>query len=214
MTAAYRPSDEFEGLLNAVCEEGLTDGQARRLEQIVEDSDDDCRYYLMYVQLHGSSTWNTAPRAGFRGPDFPAEIGRRDARAGPGRRDARAGQPPTGCIRTALAGRTAGWPSLLNPPLAFQRLLSYALAALVLGIGVLGGRGMVAGRARLARMVRGRWPPRRDSPAEAVARIIGARDCRWADSQTAVAVGERWLSDRKFSWRREPWRSPTAWAIE
>ena len=120
MIGDYRPSDEFEGLLTAMCEEGLTDAQARQLEEIVEGDDDACRYYLMYVHLHGILDWNTAGTCRTllrRRPGYPRPGGRphHAPRTTAYWRDARTGiRPPTGRIQAGPAVRAANWLPLLS----------------------------------------------------------------------------------------------------
>jgi len=60
MNENYLPSPEFEELLSTMCDDELTPEEARRLEEIVSSSDDDCWYYLCYVHLHGTLHWDTA----------------------------------------------------------------------------------------------------------------------------------------------------------
>ncbi len=196
MIETYRPSVEFEELLNAICEEGLTDAQARRLEQIVESDDEDCRYYLMYVHLHGILYWNTARRL----PDSAAPTSRANS-AGktPAPQDAGVRQSaPSEPARPIVP--VNGFRYSLHPLLS-SAVFSYALAALVLGVGVLGawawygrGPGQAGSNGPGPTAVAGDY-----GPAAAVARIIGVRDCRCADPQTAVAMGQTVAVGRKFS---------------
>ena len=194
MTVADQPFDEFEELLNALCEEGLTDAQARRLEWIVENDAAACRYYLMYVHLHGILYWNTARLM----PDTTAGSSRPQSACEPAAPHSAgsmaAPHPPAPQPRMPPAAFSG-----LIPPLFSSGLLSYVMAVLVLGVGLLAawvwqgsGRGQ-AGTGGPGTMAVG------DEPApEAVARIIGLRDCRWESSSSSLAVGQMVGVGRKF----------------
>ncbi len=60
MTLNDGRNQELDELLEQLCEDGLDTAQARRLEKIVRSDPRLLRYYLDYLDLHGTLHWDTA----------------------------------------------------------------------------------------------------------------------------------------------------------
>ena len=54
MTLTDQQQTELRDLIDALCEDTLTDESAARLEALVVEHDEACRYYLDYLNLHGA----------------------------------------------------------------------------------------------------------------------------------------------------------------
>lgn len=71
------PDAELAELLDALCEDRLSAGDARRLERIVSADSDSRAFYLAYLDLHGTLYWDTAVSDDLPlpAPVMPASIG-------------------------------------------------------------------------------------------------------------------------------------------
>ncbi len=63
--------EELNQLMEALCENYLTQSQAQRLEQLVRDDPRLLKYYLNYISLHGNLHWDTALASEVLVPEKP-----------------------------------------------------------------------------------------------------------------------------------------------
>jgi hypothetical protein len=191
MNPAYRPSAEFEELLNAMCEGELSPAQARELETIVESSDDACRHYLCYIHLHGTLHWDGGEQ--LRASE--AAESRRIASVRPSRTDA--GELPqssvSGFLPSALYSSvgwfSSGWP------------VAYLISTVILSVGILTSSLIPASRAPQiathspdAAQLQSQPEPAR----KVVGHITGTMNCQWSDA-AAASDGGRVLLGRRYA---------------
>ncbi len=207
MTVDINLLSELYELAGAQCEGMLGLEHAARLEELVL-GDDALRWrYVLYTQFHArAERAGQEVRTGRWKSEQPPSLGQPTAQ----RPLMYHGLPAD--VRSQIGWGTSA-PSRPSLPLdALSRspglfclsstLFSYVMAALILGSLVLGtrvwrGRGEreVAPAAGLAAAA----VPDGGLQGTIVARIIGAKDCRWADPRTAATVGQAVAVGRKFA---------------
>ncbi|MAG94112.1 MAG: hypothetical protein CMJ48_10220, partial [Planctomycetaceae bacterium] len=60
MTYESKHAAELAELMNALCDEYITDAQVARLEELILVDEEARRFYLDYIDLHGTLHWDTA----------------------------------------------------------------------------------------------------------------------------------------------------------
>lgn len=184
MNQSYRPSLEFEELLDAMCDDELTADRSRRLEEIVIGDDDALLHYLCQVHLHGTLHWNIAQPAWGEGVSND--------------RTDRCPPMPASFFPPIVIDLTTPGDSI--QPFVAGPVFSYLVAAVVLVAMILG-----------ASLYKIAWPGQiADNPSNGsnsgkvvelafVGRITDTEECRWADERSAAIVGSYVPMGRKYA---------------
>jgi hypothetical protein len=207
------PSDakfaELAELLARLCDGKMEEPQWEELESLLLGDPDAQDFYWRFLVVESDLEWHVASRCpslpfGLDGQDGPAA--RTEAPAARLKQGAAGGFPPLGenhCRRHDRAVGTFGVPSSSLSCIICSPVAAYAMAVLFFGAAALAAWMWPACGEREAAM----GPPRasalapRDGGLQAtvVGRIVGAKDCRWADPPTAATVGQTVAVGRKFA---------------
>ncbi len=176
-TSAYRPSPEFETLLDLLCEEQLTPEQALQLEEAITSDEEACWHYLCYVHVHGMLAWNAGHSAKPRRPSQERE------------EDISSVEIP---ILPPMEGPSSTLGSLLT-----SVRFAYTVAAVSLTFAL-----TVAWFALKPPAADDFWVTSTFlETAESVGQITGLADCQWEESATAASHGDAVALGRRYALR-------------
>ena len=191
----HSPSDpkrrEVYELADALLRDAITADEVRRLKELLSNDAEARRWYMRFMhQTILLRTWSLVSSA------------------------RQVEQPQDGAGYVSDLALSIQLPIVDQPPVAFpsplsalqcllnNALLCYTMATVILGIGVLGACAWLVRSEHKVQLTAG-LPTLavRDGRlgGESVARIIGAKDCRWAEPRTAATVGETVAVGRKFA---------------
>jgi hypothetical protein len=191
MTLAIEEFEELHELIGELCDGAIDAGRFTRLEAMLADDDEAQRFYVRYLDIHGTLRRLCIEEEVGAGdcPEFRvSENG--TVPLGPRPLEPRvvASNHPTNCRASLEAGdglpaRPRSVPRLSWGGMFSGVALSYASAALVLGVGLVAAWAWMAhGRHQTAAIAH--TPirsPYGDLEGRVVAKIVAADGCRWAD---------------------------------
>jgi hypothetical protein len=184
MCEDHNTTDELRELLAALREDVITDVQAERLTALLRDDAEARRTYIRYMAIAAYFRGSSADR--------------------PGKKAADEERPVVAAVLPTSIGDLGRLPPALAPWSGFA--LSYAAAAVIVGIGLLVGWACQVSAPQIERRefadknLRPTPPP---LPIETqklfVGRITGMVECRWADPHDAPIGFDRIPKGRKYA---------------